>query len=599
MANQPDVVNEVVQIQQAVETDNPEFANPILTSPSNSNNDNLSGNTSDVCRDFLRNCCRRGPSCRFSHPDLSETKKCEIPLLTFCHDFQNRECRRPNCKFVHCSKQDEELFKQTGKVPETVNYGFGAGSQSANGPSGNQTNPNNNKFNGPKKFNNNNAVANGSNGNFVQQNAGNFKEQEAPICKDFAKGDCFRGVKCKFKHVAQPDRNFNSNGNKTTFDGSFECVGKSFGGPTNASAPNDARFTNSNPLMQPAQRFDQMNQMKANSPMNHPVNRESSSFQIPVDRRNNLRGTPMFEPEAKRRAFDSGYNTPTTFTFANNNANSQLLVTTALNQIHNNATHPNNTNTANPETSSAQSAQTAVLAAAVNAINELNGSNVTTSSSANTITRSMYNNLNESRFLLEENNNLRREIDKLKQQVVDLMNANEFLLEQNAQLRNSIMPPTSVNQNLAVSTTLHNPVTALHSNTVVQKAPSSNPVVPTSSQPTSLQATLPPHINPSTISSTELLVANHLHRQSQQINQQRAAAAVAAVASATSSALSSMSSNPLTSNPLSSNPLSAASSISSLTVTSTSAPLVSYPIIQSNNPIMSASIPHSLGHLTH
>lgn len=586
MASQVDVAKEADQIQQAVENDNQDFGNPIIISPSNGNNDNLTAGN-DVCRDFLRNCCRRGPNCRFSHPELSEGKKCDLPMLTFCHDFQNRECRRPNCKFVHCSKQDEELFKQTGKLPEATSFGFSAGSQSANGSSNNQISSNNgNKFNGPKKFMNNNP----NNGVFPPPPPlnNNFKEQEAPICKDFVKGDCFRGAKCKFKHIGQPDRAFNG----TTFDGSFESVGKQFGCPT--SAPNEPRFQNqSNVLMQPAQRFDPMNQMKSNSPMGHPVNRESSPFQMPVDRRNNMRGTPMFEPDAKRRAFDSGYNTPTTFTFANNNANSQLLVTNALNQIHNNASHPNSTNTPNPETSS-QSAQTAVLAAAVNAINELNGSNVTTSSSANTITRSMYNNLNESRFLLEENNNLRREIDKLKQQVVDLMNANEFLLEQNAQLRNlSILPATSVNQ--AVSTTLHNPVTALHSNSVVQKASISNPVVPTSSQPTSLQAALPPHINPSTISNTELLVANHLHRQSQQINQQRAAAAaVAAVASATSSALSSMSSNPLTSNPL-----SAASSISSLTVTSTSAPLVSYPIIQSNNPIMSASIPHSLGHLTH
>ena len=578
MASQADVVNEADQIQQAAETDNQDFSNPIITSPSNGSDINSSA-TSDVCRDFLRNCCRRGPNCRFAHPELSDGKKCEIPLLTFCHDFQNRECRRPNCKFVHCSKQDEELFKQTGKFPETVNFSFSAASQ--NGSNGNQTIPNNgNKFNGPKKFTNNAA--------FSQPNS-NFKEQEAPVCKDFAKGECFRGAKCKFKHLNQPDRNFN--GSNKSFDNSFD--GKPFGCPT--STPNEPRFQTSGALM-PAQRFDQMNQMKSNSPMSHAVNRESSSFPIPVDRRNNMRGTPLFEPDAKRRAFDSGYNTPTTFTFANN-ANSQLLVTNALNQIHNSAGHPNNTNTSSSETSS-QSAQTAVLAAAVNAINELNGSNVTTSSSANTITRSMYNNLNESRFLLEENNNLRREIDKLKQQVVELMNANEFLLEQNAQLRNSILPATSVNQKLAVSTTLHNPVTALHSSTVVQKASVSNPVVPTSSQPTSLQASLPPHINPSTISSTELLVANHLARQSQQINQQRAAAAVAAVASATSSALSSMSSNSLTSNPLSSNPLSATSSIPSLTVT-TSAPLVSYPIIQSNNPIMSASIPHSLGHLTH
>jgi hypothetical protein len=349
---------------------------------------------------------------------------------------------------------------------------------------------------------------------------------------------------------------------------------KSYGDPNNMSNQNcDNRF-----MMQQHQRFDQL---KSNQ-MNHPMSRDNS-FQMSMDRRN-MRS--IYEPDLKRRAFDTGFNTPTTFTFAGNNASNQLLVTNALNhQLHNST----QANTSNADTNS-QTAQTAALAAvaAAAAINSglangtINGSNASTSSTANTITRSVYN-LNEQRFLIEENNAFRRKIDELKQQVVDLMNANEFLLEQNAQLRNSLLPATSVNQKLNVTTTLHNPVNALHSNTTVVQKSSNNPVVvPTSSQPSSLPALS--HINP-TISSADLLVANHLHRQNQQINQQRAV-----VASATSSALSSMSTNMSTNL---SNPLSVASSIS-LTSTSTSAPLVSYPI-----PHQTASIPHSLGHLTH
>ena len=569
MTNQPDSNDNDHKMEK--DADNCDFSNPIITSTNNSS----SANNGDVCRDYLRNTCRRGANCKFNHPELNE-KKGDIPLLTFCHDFQNRECKRNNCKFVHCSKQDEETYKMTGKLPPTVNYslnGLNVPNSNNNNQNnncntinvnnnGNTNNNNNNKFNNSKKFNNNN--------NYSQPN--NYKDQDAPICKDFVKGDCFRGQRCKFKHVNndQQERNFNSN---NSFDsGPFTGNMQSNNNSSNPSFDN--RFN----MMQ--QRYDQLNQLKPNSLSNHPMNRNDNQFQMTMERRNNMR--PMYEPDPKRRAFDSGYNTPTTFTFANNNANNQLCVTNTLNhQLHHHSNPVNGTSNSEPTastnstTSCSNAAQTAALAAAI-AINELNGSNVPTSATSNTITRSMYSNLNDNRFLYEENNSLRRKIDELKQQVVDLMNANEFLLEQNAQLRGSLLPATSVNQNVnqVVSTTLHNQVaSALHTSAVVQPKPPTNTVVPASSQPLAhIGATI---TNPlSNQTAADLLVANHLHRQ----NQQRA---VGVVASATSA--------------LSTNPLSAASSISSLTSTSTSTPLVSYPI-------MSASIPasiHSLGHLTH
>lgn len=38
----------------------------------------------------------------------------------FCHDYQNRECRRQNCRFLHCTKQEEEIYRSSGKMPPHV-----------------------------------------------------------------------------------------------------------------------------------------------------------------------------------------------------------------------------------------------------------------------------------------------------------------------------------------------------------------------------------------------------------------------------------------------------------------------------------------------
>lgn len=146
-----------------------------------------------MCRDYLRNVCARGNRCKFSHPsglagsastDFQDHQRTPNLLhrgnsgnpagssLTFCHDYQNTSCSRPSCKFVHGSRQDEEQYKVTGELPKhvlssAVNRGilFAAVVAAAT--------------------------------------CDNSNEQltDIPLCKDYQKGECHRGKKCRFRHV--------------------------------------------------------------------------------------------------------------------------------------------------------------------------------------------------------------------------------------------------------------------------------------------------------------------------------------------------------------------------------------------------------------
>lgn len=66
----------------------------------------------NVCRDFMRNVCNRGKSCKFFHPPVEEDKR----KYVFCHDFQNGKCSRLDCRFIHCSREDEEYYNRTGQM---------------------------------------------------------------------------------------------------------------------------------------------------------------------------------------------------------------------------------------------------------------------------------------------------------------------------------------------------------------------------------------------------------------------------------------------------------------------------------------------------
>jgi len=130
-----------------------------------------SGNANDICRDFLRNVCRRGKRCKYRHPgeqEANEFKK--ISEYTFCHDFQNNGCRRTNCKFLHCTREEEEHARQTGELPSRVlqaaSLGIGV--------------------------NHAEMIAKGG----------------VPICKDNLKGDCHRGAGCKYRHISSSEYEF-------------------------------------------------------------------------------------------------------------------------------------------------------------------------------------------------------------------------------------------------------------------------------------------------------------------------------------------------------------------------------------------------------
>ncbi|KAM9523452.1 zinc finger CCCH domain-containing protein 10-like isoform 2-T2 [Salvelinus alpinus] len=119
-----------------------------------------------VCRDFLRNVCKRGKRCRFKHPDFNEVPDLGVQKneFVFCHDYQNKECVRSNCRFVHGSKEDEDYYKKSGELPLRLRGKVAAGL--------------------------------GLSPMDLPHSRG-----EVPICRDFLKGECQRGNKCKFRHV--------------------------------------------------------------------------------------------------------------------------------------------------------------------------------------------------------------------------------------------------------------------------------------------------------------------------------------------------------------------------------------------------------------
>ncbi|XP_067832662.1 zinc finger CCCH domain-containing protein 10-like [Heptranchias perlo] len=124
----------------------------------------------NVCRDFLRNVCNRGKNCRYFHPDnveaydLGDIRHESI----FCQYFQNSKCTRENCTFIHGTKGEENYYNKTGKLPphlqQTVAVTFGL--SPSNLP---------------------------------------LITKEIPFCRDFLKGKCRRGSKCKFQHLKRDD----------------------------------------------------------------------------------------------------------------------------------------------------------------------------------------------------------------------------------------------------------------------------------------------------------------------------------------------------------------------------------------------------------
>lgn len=117
-----------------------------------------------VCRDFLRNVCRRGDRCKYAHPEDVEKKEKEglQDKMMFCHDFQNNRCARNNCKFIHCDRETEDEYKRSGYLPPGIR---------------------------------DQVIRKGVAVDFPAVSGG------VPICKDFLKGKCGRD-NCKYRHMS-------------------------------------------------------------------------------------------------------------------------------------------------------------------------------------------------------------------------------------------------------------------------------------------------------------------------------------------------------------------------------------------------------------
>ena len=118
---------------------------------------------SDICLDFLRNQCIRGASCQFKHVQKVEAHGERVCLSRsiFCHDYQEGECVRPNCKMIHTSGQDEQYFLETGMLPSHLKIGVGGG---------------------------------------VSIGAGDMSKLASNVCREYVKNQCTRGTQCRFRH---------------------------------------------------------------------------------------------------------------------------------------------------------------------------------------------------------------------------------------------------------------------------------------------------------------------------------------------------------------------------------------------------------------
>ena len=133
-------------------------------SPTSGNRPHCHG---DICRDYLRNVCKRGSRCKYRHPSLEESKNLGRQVkYTFCHDFQNSGCHRPSCKFMHCTREEEEYYRQTGQLPVRLQQAAALGIG-------------------------------------VLPNKLPLEKGLVPICKDHLKGECKRGPRCKFRHLSR------------------------------------------------------------------------------------------------------------------------------------------------------------------------------------------------------------------------------------------------------------------------------------------------------------------------------------------------------------------------------------------------------------
>lgn len=354
----------------------------------------------DICRYYLRNVCRRGGSCKYRHPDEGDISNLDKMVdFVFCHDYQNRECRRQNCRFVHATKLEEEGFRVTGKLPPHVLE----------------------RINVMKGY-----------GELVGTIVGGGPPDAIPICKDYLKGECRRGQgRCKFRHLTQREADVElgllpppGHGGHHGYGGHGHGHGDPYGRYQSSLHQPPAHHVYGHPSTQPMTNGHHHGPYSHQPPpppppLPHHMSRAGMSSnhypQVPPGGssvppyppargygRRDLYCDPVYAPpEKKSRGSFDPFGDP-------NDAN---------------ANPPGGANSS----SSAQSQPGGVTSR----LPPLGG----VPSASNYA-------------LEEENSALRRRVEELKKQVADLMATNEFLLEQNAQLRACAKNSSSVSGNL-------------------------------------------------------------------------------------------------------------------------------------------------------
>lgn len=71
-----------------------------------------------ICRDFVWGICSMTEVCKYRHELDYESMR---TILKFCHDFQNRTgCTRPECTYLHASREEENLFLTSRVIPRVL-----------------------------------------------------------------------------------------------------------------------------------------------------------------------------------------------------------------------------------------------------------------------------------------------------------------------------------------------------------------------------------------------------------------------------------------------------------------------------------------------
>lgn len=155
-----------------------------------------------LCRDFMRNVCNRGMACRFIHPVDIKIKTDPI----FCHDYQQSKCFRSTCKFIHCSREEEEHYKTTGELPDGYipeeQYRTAVAARGMGGRGKLVRGVGHPMAAGMGMM----RVRGAPRGSVPTRGAWIENEDpDIPVCKDFLKGVCDRPPGgCKFRHAVEP-----------------------------------------------------------------------------------------------------------------------------------------------------------------------------------------------------------------------------------------------------------------------------------------------------------------------------------------------------------------------------------------------------------